>query len=128
MRPKAKLERAVVYARREDGTLDIKLRHPWDGKRRLEAFPWRIQLKVQGEHYFMATPEESSKLWTARFISDELHAAVWDDIMCVRATEALAHEARTDRAVARDIQHLFADFADPTTLQRLDARFKERGR
>ncbi len=50
------------------------------------------------------------------------------DVMCVRATEALAHEARTDRAIARDIQHLYAGFADAATLKRLDARFKERGR
>jgi hypothetical protein len=51
------------------------------------------------------------------------------DVMCVRRHRgARARGENRPRAIARDIQHLYADFADAATLKRLDARFKERGR
>lgn len=114
-----KLARAVAYTHHADGRLDITLLAPWDGKPSLDGFPRDIRLAVQAQHYFFATVEESHKLWTARFISPDVHAAVWDDIMCERATQMLLARKGHDDRLVREAAIIYGDANQPTWLNKL---------
>lgn len=113
------LTRAVLYSYNSDGSLDIQLLAPWDGKPRLDAFPLHIRMAVKAKHVLFATVEESHKIWTARTISDDVHAAVWDDILCTHATRMLAEDATRGDRFAREAGIIYGDANTPAWVRKL---------
>lgn len=118
--PPIRLARAVAYCTKPDGTVGILLM-AWDGKPRLSLFPKRVQMMVRAMGFLALTVEESHKVWTARTISKECHAAVWDDILCERATAIMRESRARDTAFAQEAALLYGEASDPAWVKRLRA-------
>lgn len=96
------LTHGVVYTYQPDGTLDIQLLQPWDGKRRFERFPVKIRLAVHLERFLHTRPEEYHKLYAAEAISEDVYNAVLDDILCAHATRLVSEAVRDEQQASFD--------------------------
>jgi hypothetical protein len=119
-----KLTRAVCYSIGPDGRVSASLLVPWDGAPRFNSFPRDVRFAVQARHYFMATVEESRKLAAARAVSNDLHEAVLDDLLCSRAAELMARRARDMREVDREHLLIYGDWLQPDWLKTLRQAFR----
>lgn len=119
-----RITRAVSYGRDDNGNLSISIVQPWDGFQRIRAFPPHVQeivqgLDLRGRAYLMATVDETHKLWLAGKISEEVRAAVWDDILCQRAARHLIREAADNRLLKRHYNQVYGAFLlDPDKQRR----------
>lgn len=114
------LTRAVAYSHMPDGTVGISLL-AWHGKPRLSSFPKWVQLRVRASAFLALTPEESRTVWSARSMSRECQAAVWDDLLCQRATAILLDSRARESAFAREAALLYGGAMDPAWVKRLRA-------
>lgn len=119
-KPAYALTRAVAYSHRPDGTVGISLL-AWDGKPRLAAFPKWVQFQVRAYAFLALTPEESRTVWSARAMSRECQAAVWDDLLCKRATALLLESRARESAFAKEAALLYGESMDPAWVKRLRA-------
>jgi hypothetical protein len=94
-----------------DGTVGISLL-AWNGKPRLSPFPKWVQLRVRAFAFLALTPEESRTLWSARSMSRECQAAVWDDLLCQRALAILLEIRALESAFAREAALLYGEAMD----------------
>jgi hypothetical protein len=118
--PACTLTRAVAYSHRPDGTVGISLL-AWNGKPRLSSFPKWVQLRVQAFAFLALTPEESRTVWSARSMSRECRVAVWDDLLCQRATAILLESRARESAFAREAALLYGEAMDPAWVKKLRA-------
>ncbi len=78
-------------------------------------------MMVRAQAFLALTVEESHKVWTARGISKACHAAVWDDLLCQRATAILLASRARDSAFAKEAAFLYGEASDPAWVKRLRA-------
>lgn len=117
-----RMARAVAYLTDSRGALTIKLLAPWDGKGRLESYPASVRLAVRAQAFLFATVEESHKIWTAREMGADVHAAVWDDLLCDRADAMMENTRRRVAQIQRDDEITYAPANQPSWLNALQDR------